>query len=155
MLSCEPKCASISAEGAQVALTEVDDADQLTKFESSMVSSRPAVTSARACSMLSSSEVALNGPVGREKQEGDARDRLRGRGRDGERVARALEAVALDTAVELVGVARRRGLVVDDDETVGTAVQQVDVALEQAAVDGRARIDLAPLRRRGGLDHRR
>src|SRR5437016_6227402 len=54
-------------------------------------------------------QVAFDRTIRCEEQEGDARDRLCRRSRDGERVAGALEAVALDASVELIGIARRGG----------------------------------------------
>ena len=82
-------------------------------------------------------------------------DGLVGRRRDRERIAGALQAVTLDAAVELGGVVGCRGLVVDDDEAVAVAVQQVDVALEQPSIDGRARVHLSPVGAARGLDDRR
>ena len=68
-----------------------------------------------------------------EEQEHAPGDRL-ARGRlERDRVRRALEPVARDLGVEVGVVAPRVGLVVDDDETVGRAVDEVDVALERGA----------------------
>ena len=80
-----------------------------------------------------SSRSSSTAPAGVRKAKHDPGDGLAGGLADGERVGRALEAVAVDAPAELVGVVGGGGLVVDDDHAVGGAVEQVDVALEQAA----------------------
>ena len=92
------------------------------------------------------------GTFGRQEEECDSHHRLACRGCDGEGVRSALKSVPFGAAREGFWVARRRGLVVDHDQTVGGAIEEVDVALQQAASDWRAGVDLSPVGASGRLD---
>ena len=97
-------------------------------------------------------ELDLDGTVIVEEDEPHAVDRLTSGGLNGGGVGRPLETVAGDLRRNGRIVVNLIGLPVDDDEAVGTAIQQIDVALDEVIADRGGNPQLSPelTRRRFG-----